>query len=193
MTSTPIPPEAQRLVDLFDRPADAARAAAQIRDARGEPEIAIVGVPPRERIHAPGAWPRAADVSPGEDLTLQTEPSAAGRRAFACWLVGVAEHLPSDITVSPVSQEAAGLHRLWCIAAARIALGPSVRVLARHDLIGIRLAQLALGFGADALAGPLEAERRLPVAGMTRPNETSPTGLATLIRQAGLRPKDITP
>jgi 2-iminoacetate synthase ThiH len=63
-----------------------------------------------------------------------------------------------------------------------------VRVEVRHDLHGVRLAQVALGFGADTLAGPIDAGRHLPLAGVPRPSETSEAALSELVRQAGLEP-----
>ena len=47
---------------------------------------------------------------------------------------------------------------------------------------------VALGFGADTLAGPQDAGRHLPLAGVPRPNETSEAALCELVRQAGLDP-----
>ena len=61
---------------------------------------------------------------------------------------------------------------------------------ARHDLIGIRVAQVALGFGADTLAGPVQPDRSLPLAGVTRPNENTHAGLRALVEQAGLTPSE---
>ena len=58
---------------------------------------------------------------------------------------------------------------------------------ARHDLVGIRLAQLAVGFGADTLAGPIEPDRVLPLAGVTRPDENTLAGLTALVESLGLR------
>jgi 2-iminoacetate synthase ThiH len=112
------------------------------------------------------------------------------------WLLELAQHhaktpLPSlphvgPCSLAPFSTDAAGTHRLWAIAVARLVLPAAIRVEARHDLIGIRLAQVALGFGADTIAGPIAPERHLPVAGVPRPDETTITGLHKLIEQAGL-------
>ena len=80
-------------------------------------------------------------------------------------------------SIAPYSRLPAGTHRLWLVAVARLALPATIRVEARHDLVGIRLAQVALGFGADVLSGPIESDRHLPVAGVTRPNEATLAGL----------------
>jgi hypothetical protein len=182
---------AEDLVALFDQPQRAARDATRARAASSGDTIDIRDTPSRRRAFSPAQWPEPAEVEAGEHLELHTDPTPAGRRAFARWLTEQGPDLP-EASVAPTSTDAAGLHRLWCFAAARIALPPRVRVEARHDLVGIRLAQLALGFGADTLCGPMESDRRLPVAGVTRPNENTPAGLATLVRQAGFTPKDRT-
>jgi hypothetical protein len=182
----------QQLVELFDQPSEAARQGAATRSKTTGDIIEIRREPVRAREFAPGSWPDAIHVDADEQLVIKTEPTPAGRAAFAHWLTQTGPSLPSGTSVAPTSTQAAGLHRLWCFAAARIALPPGVRVEARHDLVGIRLAQLALGFGADTLCGPLDTDRRLPVAGVTRPNENTPSGLATLVRQAGLTPQDVT-
>ncbi|MBC8068619.1 MAG: hypothetical protein IAG13_09830, partial [Deltaproteobacteria bacterium] len=90
------------------------------------------------------------------------------------------------LRIAAGSHTAAGLHRLWCIAVLRLTMPAQVLVEARHDHLGIRLAQIALGFGADVLAGPIDADRSLPLCGVTRPDEATHAGLATLVRHAGL-------
>lgn len=143
------------------------------------------------------AWPQPEAWQAGDRVMIPVEPDddlAAVR--YVAWLLDLAAHearhpldpnaLLGPCSVAPFCASPAGTHRLWLIGVARLALPGSIRVEARHDLIGIRLAQVALGFGADTLAGPVEAERHLPVAGVTRPNEASITGLRNLIEQAGL-------
>jgi hypothetical protein len=144
-----------------------------------------------------GTWPEPDAWQPGDRLLLPVEPEdelAAYR--YVAWLLELAAAQVADpiepspllgpCSVAPFCADPAGTHRLWLIGIARLALPATIRVEARHDLIGIRLAQVALGFGADTLAGPVEADRHLPVAGVTRPNEASITGLRNLIEQAGL-------
>ena len=137
---------------------------------------------------SPEARPWPTSASAGEDVLLHVEPSDEGRRAYATWLLETGARLPAGVAVTAFSNEAAGLHRLWCLAAARLALPAGVRVEVRHDLVGIRLAQIALGFGVDTFAGPLQTDRKLPLAGVTRPDEATREGIATLVRAAGLRP-----
>lgn len=143
------------------------------------------------------SWPEPEAWQAGDRLMLPIEPDDASTiRHYAQWLLTLAEHakrqpLPElphlgPCSIAPFSTDAAGTHRLWAIAVARLVLPAAIRVEARHDLVGIRLAQVALGFGADTIAGPISPERHLPVAGVPRPDETTITGLHKLIEQAGL-------
>ena len=143
------------------------------------------------------SWPAPEAWQPGDRVLLPINPHDQDEaRRYAQWLLALAERVEREplpehrhlgpCSIAPFSHDAAGTHRLWAIAAARLALPPSIHVEARHDLVGIRLAQVALGFGADTLSGPIEAERSLPVAGVTRPDEATITGLRNLIEQAGL-------
>ncbi|MCA9654335.1 MAG: hypothetical protein KC501_30715 [Myxococcales bacterium] len=136
-----------------------------------------------------GAWPEPAALRAGDRLVVQVPSAVDDRRRFVAWLRAVAAAPVPELSVAPCCASAGGMHRLWCIAAARVLLPGSVRVEARHDLIGIRLAQLAVGFGADTLGGPIEPDRSLPLAGVTRPNEGTAAGLSTLVRQVGLHPR----
>ena len=70
-----------------------------------------------------------------------------------------------------------------------LSLPENIRVEARHDLVGIRLAQVALGFGADTLAGPIAPPRVLPLAGVSRPDENTVAALSLLVTEAGLTPE----
>ncbi len=104
---------------------------------------------------------------------------------YCTWLAGISADAPSGWSLCPYTHQDGGLWRLQIIACARLALPLGVRVEVRHDLHGVRLAQLALGFGADTLGGPHDAGRHLPLAGVPRPSETSTLALAELVRQAG--------
>ncbi|HLT39353.1 MAG TPA: hypothetical protein VK034_23885, partial [Enhygromyxa sp.] len=113
-----------------------------------------------------GSWPEPDAWQPGDRVLLPVEPGdELAAQRYVDWLLELAEHeareplepipLLGPCSVAPFCANPAGTHRLWLIAAARLALPGSIRVEARHDLIGIRLAQVALGFGADTLAGPV--------------------------------------
>lgn len=130
-------------------------------------------------------WPDPASLRPGDRLVLRVDPERGG--AYFDYLARLAAAAPAELSVAPFCARAGGLFRLHLICAARLVL-PRAHVEARHDLLGIRLAQVALSFGADTLAGPLARARHLPLAGVTRPDEATPAGLATLIEQAGLEP-----
>lgn len=131
-------------------------------------------------------WPDPGSLRPGDRLVIQIDRGRAD--AYFAYLLRLAAAAPAGISVAPFCAVPGGLFRLHLLCAARIALPAGVRVEARHDLLGIRLAQVALGFGADTLAGPLAPPRHLPLAGVTRPDEATPAGLATLVEQAGLEP-----
>jgi hypothetical protein len=195
------------ILDLRFRPADVGPLVAARRTAlTGEPAptIAIADAPVASlpgpaavvrgaAVHALDAWPAPGDWQRHDRVLVVVEDDDASRARYLAWLRQLASRpLPDPVSLAPVGVADAGLHRLWCIAAARLVLPADVRIEVRHDLVGIRLAQLALGMGADILAGPLAPDRTLPLAGVTRPNETSAAGLHTLIRQAGFRPADAT-
>ena len=131
------------------------------------------------------AWPDARSLRAGDRVVVQIDANAEARARYAAWLVGFVQAVPPPCSIAPCSRIAAGLHPLWCIAATRIAL-PGDVVEARHDLLGIRLAQIALGFGADALTGPIAPERVLPLCGVPRPDEHTLAGLVSLVQHAGL-------
>ena len=133
------------------------------------------------------AWPDPHALAAGDRLLLRVDPTDLP--AYCAWLIAAAAApLPANTSLAPYTAIPGGLHRLHLLAAARLALPQHIRVEARHDLIGIRLAQVALQFGADTLAGPIDTSRHLPLAAIPRPNETSQAALAELIRQAGLEP-----
>jgi hypothetical protein len=134
-------------------------------------------------------WPGArGTIQDGDHVIVQVGTDAGDRERYVRWLHDLARHELPRLSLSPCSRTAAGLHPLWCIAVARLCLPAHITIEARHDLLGIRLAQVALGFGADALGGPIHADRSLPLCGVTRPDENTVSGLATLVRHAGLQP-----
>jgi hypothetical protein len=174
----------EELLSFHLRPAPAGRQASARRAAMFGDAIWIRSTDPVSP--EPRPWPTAA--APGDDVLLQVDATPQGRERYAAWLLETGSTLPAGVHFTAYSTEAAGLHRLWCLAAARLALPEGVRVQVHHDLVGIRLAQIALGFGVDTFAGPLQGDRKLPLAGVTRPDEATREGLATLVRAAGLRP-----
>lgn len=136
------------------------------------------------------AWPEPATVVPGDQLVLMVPGTDAGRDRYLAWLRAAARAgLAARVAVAPCSDSDGALHRLWAVAASRLCLPETVRIVARHDLLGIRLAQLALAMGADTLSGPVEPDRKLPIAGVPRPTETTRDGLLRLVIDAGLQPR----
>jgi len=93
---------------------------------------------------------------------------------------------------------ARGLDLLREVALARV-LGPrGARVCVDFGASGLEIAQVALGFGADALAGPIANRRGLPIAedaqkkvkgkGMVALKALQRDEIATLVRRAGREP-----
>ncbi|MCX4244731.1 hypothetical protein [Paraliomyxa miuraensis] len=196
--------------DLFDQPAVLGQlAAAARRRAFGDhvwirPVLAQPApMPPTgavrlrtdgaetETLVALASWPEPSALVPGDRLVLQIAATPEDRARWVAWLrrLRALATVPSGLSIAPCSPTPGGTHRLWCIATARLLLPDAIHVEARHDLLGIRLAQLAVGFGADTLGGPIAPDRLLPLAGVTRPDETTAAGLATLVRHLGLRPQ----
>jgi hypothetical protein len=186
---------ARELLELRSDPAQAGRRAAAIRSAAFGTGARVLeapahGAPERASILrgdvqlALDAWPVATEWRPGDRVLVRVELADAS--PWAEWLATLAASTLPRASLAPFSRALGGTQRLWAIAAARIALPTHVHVEARYDLLGIRLAQVALGFGADVLAGPIEPERALPLAGLPRPDERTRSGLRALIEQVGL-------
>ncbi len=192
---------ASQLLELRDDPPRAGQWAARCRGDDNEVRIAAASecssgaVAHIERdgvVQALERWPNASALRRGDLVTVQVPATSAPQ--FCEYLSSLARDLesvqpsrrPTPFIFAPWCAEPQGIHRLWTVAAARIALPPSVHVGARHDLLGIRVAQVALGFGASALVGPIEPDRSLPLAGVTRPTENTRAGLRALVEQVGL-------
>ncbi len=184
---------------LFERPAQLGRHGAQrrlhafgdaiwVRATPAQATVEVAALLRDETVVELAAWPEPAALQAGDRVVVQVAATPSDRARFVAWLRALAQAAPPELSLAPCSAAPGGMQRLWCIATARVLLPATVRVEARHDLIGIRLAQLAVGFGADTLAGPIDPDRSLPLAGVTRPDEATATGLATLIRQVGLTP-----
>jgi hypothetical protein len=185
---------------LFRAPTRVAAAALRVRTGIFGREIAIENVPAHDPPHVAAifrvgdllrceSWPDPTQWRAYDRVMIAVEPNEADRRRFIEFVRGTT-HAPEGASLAPFCREPAGIHSLWCIAVARVLLPGHVHVEARHDLLGIHIAQLALGFGADLLSGPIEPDRKLPLAGVPRPTEATRDGLFTLVRQAGLSPVD---
>jgi hypothetical protein len=86
--------------------------------------------------------------------------------------------------------EPEGLDTLHLIATCRLALPAIPHVLADVPALGPRLAQMALGFGADELFGPIVSERALRLGDNARNPAMTRKEAAILIRGAGLSPSE---
>ncbi|HET6149399.1 MAG TPA: hypothetical protein VFH68_17825 [Polyangia bacterium] len=82
--------------------------------------------------------------------------------------------------------EGEGLDTLHLMATCRLALPAVPHVLADVPALGPRLAQMALGFGADELFGPIVSERALRLGDNARNPAMTRKEAAILIRGAGL-------
>jgi hypothetical protein len=79
-----------------------------------------------------------------------------------------------------------GLDTLRCFALCRLALPAVPHLVADVATLGPRLAQMAFGFGADALLAPIVAERALRLGINANNPALTRKEAATLIRGAGL-------
>ncbi len=84
--------------------------------------------------------------------------------------------------------EPEGLDTLHLIATCRLALPAIPHVIADVPALGPRLAQMALGFGADELFAPIVSERALRLGDNARNPAMTRKEAAILIRGAGLLP-----
>lgn len=186
-----------RLPQLDTEPAVLGPPALARRDARSGDTIAIRSAPAHDipqpalivrngRQHPHSVWPTSASCQRGDTIVIAVAASVQARERYVAWLSSLT--LPENCAVAPCSGDDGALHRLWCVAATRLVLPTSVSVQARHDLLGIRLGQLALAMGADTLSGPFAVDRVLPLAGVPRPTESTRDGLAALVRWAGCKP-----
>jgi hypothetical protein len=83
-----------------------------------------------------------------------------------------------------------GLDTLRVFALCRLALPEVPHLLADVNTLGPRLAQMAFGFGADELFGPIVAERALRLGDNANNPALTRKEAATLIRGAGLTPHE---
>ncbi len=102
---------------------------------------------------------------------------------------------PSDARTIEVPKAATGLEFLRAVALARISSAPGTHVRIDWSKVGLELAQVALGFGADELVGDIANKRGLPIAedetkkvkgqGMVDVRSLKKKELATLLSYSG--------
>jgi aminodeoxyfutalosine synthase len=88
----------------------------------------------------------------------------------------------------PVRRRTSGLDQLRTIAVCRVYLDNFEHITAYWLSMGLGLAQVALGFGADDLHGTLEEERIYHMAGANTPQGVTVAQLERAIREAGRIP-----
>lgn len=88
----------------------------------------------------------------------------------------------------PVSKPPTGFDTLRTIAISRLYLDNIDHVTAYWVALGVKLAQLALSYGADDLHGTIHEERIFHMAGATSPQAQTVASMVRAIREAGFEP-----
>lgn len=88
----------------------------------------------------------------------------------------------------PVRQAPTGLDSLRTIAVSRIYLDNFDHITAYWVGLGLKLAQIALSFGADDLHGTIAEEKIFHMAGATSPQKQTEAAMIGAIREAGFIP-----
>ena len=99
----------------------------------------------------------------------------------------VREGLVLDGVIPTPEEECMGIPTLLFVARCRLALASVPHVLVDLDRLGPKLGQLALGFGADELCGPVVIERALRLGDNAGSRAITRAEAAQLLRGAGLR------
>jgi hypothetical protein len=104
----------------------------------------------------------------------------------------------SEVTWVETEPGGSELDFLRAVAIARVAGGPSARIGVDWSKRGMELAQVALGFGASDLRGPITRKSGLPILegerlklkgqGMVELRSIKKQEVVTLVRHAGRRP-----
>jgi hypothetical protein len=108
-----------------------------------------------------------------------------GERLTRLAAVAASAPPPWGVMPAPVG-EPYGVDTLRFFALCRLALPEVAHLVADVTALGPRLAQMALGFGADELYGPIVAERALRLGANANNPALTRKEAATLIRGAGL-------
>ena len=119
---------------------------------------------------------------PAEESVQQQE------RRLAALAEQVRGGLVLDGVVPTPEEDCLGLATLLFVARCRLALAAVPHVLVDLDRLGPKLGQLALGFGADELCGPIVAERALRLGDNASSRDITRAEAAKLLRGAGMRP-----
>jgi hypothetical protein len=115
------------------------------------------------------------------------EPVQQQERRLAQLADQVREGLVLDGVVPTPEEDCMGLATLLFFARCRLALAGVPHVLVDLDRLGPKLGQLALGFGADELCGPIVKARALRLGDNAASRAITRAEAAQLLRGAGLR------
>ncbi len=118
---------------------------------------------------------------------LRTQQDSSG--GFLCFIP--LPYLSANNRLQPLRSRTgsqAGLDRLRTMAVSRLMLDNIPHLKAYWVMLGLKMAQLALHFGADDLDGPVRGERIGHMAGASSPHEVSPADLEFMISNAGFTP-----
>jgi hypothetical protein len=121
---------------------------------------------------------RALESAEGRE---SAEGSSASSSASASSIASIQGVVPIPIG------EPQGLDTLAFFAACRLAC-PSVHIVADLDLLGLKLGQLCLAFGADAITGSIVRRRELRLGARAGSTELTSDEAAELLRAAGFQP-----
>jgi hypothetical protein len=121
-------------------------------------------------------------------LSLMPDESVQQQETRLAALAGeVRAGLLLDGVVPTPADDGMGLATVTFVAHCRLALPGVAHVIADLNCLGPKLGQLALGFGADELCGPIVAERPLRLGDHAASRALTRVEAAQLLRGAGLR------
>jgi hypothetical protein len=115
------------------------------------------------------------------------EPVEQQERRLAILADQVGAGLVLDGVIPTPEEECMGIPAILFFARCRLTLAGVPHVLVDLDRLGSKLGQLALGFGADELCGPIVVERALRLGDNAGSRAITRAEAAQLLRGAGLR------
>jgi hypothetical protein len=122
---------------------------------------------------------------------LRALESAEGRESAEGSSASSSASVSSNASIEAVVPipigEPQGLDTLAFFAACRMAC-PRAHVIADLDLLGLKLGQLCLAFGADAIMGAIVKQRELRLGARAGSHELTADEAAALLRAAGFEP-----
>jgi hypothetical protein len=149
------------------------------------------------RRQADGAYAGATDAVDRDALNLVEVPftfgePAAARRARLEAVGQAAAAAPARLVLPVPVGEPQGLDTVAFFADCRLAL-PHAHLVADLELLGHKLGQLCLSFGADGLMGAILDRRALRLGARAGSRELTRDEAAQLLRAAGFAPCELLP